>query len=954
MYSRRLASILGLLLLLAVFSSGYSGNRFPALSLSGNQAGFNQLFAYRFSAIRSPSHISSLPVLLVTSTSDAGPGSLRQAIIDANNHVGGDSIVFNIPTSDPGYNSLLGVWTIKPLTPLPTFTDDGTVIDGESQSFFSHGASRLGPAIELDGSLGGPAICGLQIWCSWTFVHNLAINRMSEMGIYIGGVGHSFNLIDRCYIGVTPDGKSNAPNLQSGIVIAASNLNFISWPDTTFPSFANVIGGNSKAGIEIWGKESTLNYIGPNCIGTDLSGTVDLGNAGDGIFIYDGAADNAIMNFDFPHFIVIRNNGQAGIRVNGLTTARNLLAAGSITHNGGVGIFLENGGNGSMRSPVITSATEGEIDAAAPASSLVLFFRDQEDEGEEYFGQAYADQLGRVTFYGSFTGPNITALAVDTTTGTTRNNTSAFSAPFAYSTDLQVTTTSDDGPGSYRAAILRVNNHAGPDKITFAIPASDPGYNPARGTWTIKPTTPLPAITDRQTIVNGSSQKAFIGYDANPSGPEIELDGSLSGSGGGVYLFASACGAVIEGLVINRFANAGIIMYGTDTAQVVGCYIGTDATGLQAAPNYAGIVLTYHARNVTIQSDQTGSGNLISGNTTHGIQINDSCSQIHIIGNTIGLDRTRTKKLGNGAVGIDINMGSEETEVVNNWIGGNGRGLDILTNCHSNTVTNNSIGTDTSCQVDLGNTDIGILISESWETLIEDNRIAYNGTAAVVVSGPTALGNRIVSNRICHHGPPAIITADGGNGEHPCPTITSQSNGVLHGNAQPLDLIIVYTDSSDEGEFILGSTTADAYGQWSLQQMGLLRGPFITATAMDANGNTSCFSAPFDYVAAGVEDRQDPIPGSFALDQNYPNPFNPSTIIRYTIAGAGVQRSGACRTRLMVYDLLGREVVVLVDEKMPPGRYQVTFDATALASGTYIYKFVAGDFVASRKMLVVH
>ena len=432
-----------------------------------------------------------------------------------------------IPDSDPGCDPANGVWIIKPLTQLPLITDDGTLIDGESQTLFSPGSNPYGPAVELDGSLAGPMDCGLSIICSWTWVRKLAINRFAEMGIIIAGPGHSFNLIYQCYIGVTPDGKEKSPNLKSGIQIMDANLNFISWPDTTFTAFANVIGGNAEAGIEIIGLGSSVNYVGPNCIGTDLSRTRDLGNTGDGISIKDGAADNAIMNFDFPKFIVIRNNKGAGIRVKGAATVRNLLAAGSITHNGGAGIILEDGANASMPAPLITNVKEDEIDANAPPKSLVLFFRDTEDEGEEYIGQAYADPAGSVVYTGPVRGPYVTALAVDTTTGTGKNNTSAFSAAFHFVNWIDVTNTLDSGPGSLRNAIELANSHPGPDSIRFAIPKTDPGFTPQLGTWTIKPVTGLPPIMDRETIIDGFSQSAFVGSDANPHGPEIELEGSL-------------------------------------------------------------------------------------------------------------------------------------------------------------------------------------------------------------------------------------------------------------------------------------------------------------------------------------------------------------------------------------------------------------------------------------------
>jgi ELWxxDGT repeat protein len=101
------------------------------------------------------------------------------------------------------------------------------------------------------------------------------------------------------------------------------------------------------------------------------------------------------------------------------------------------------------------------------------------------------------------------------------------------------------------------------------------------------------------------------------------------------------------------------------------------------------------------------------------------------------------------------------------------------------------------------------------------------------------------------------------------------------------------------------------------------------------------------------------LPGNFALYQNYPNPFNPSTNIGYTIASSKEQVAGSMkqvgmeRVRLAVYDLLGREVAVLVDGYQTPGEHHVMFDARSLASGVYFYRLVSGGSVQTRKMTFV-
>jgi len=87
------------------------------------------------------------------------------------------------------------------------------------------------------------------------------------------------------------------------------------------------------------------------------------------------------------------------------------------------------------------------------------------------------------------------------------------------------------------------------------------------------------------------------------------------------------------------------------------------------------------------------------------------------------------------------------------------------------------------------------------------------------------------------------------------------------------------------------------------------------------------------------------IPDGYVLGQNYPNPFNGISNFEIRISKRGL-------ARVAVYDLLGREVAVLMDEEKVPGRYQVTFDAAGLASGVYVYRLTAGSTVLARKMIL--
>jgi len=85
---------------------------------------------------------------------------------------------------------------------------------------------------------------------------------------------------------------------------------------------------------------------------------------------------------------------------------------------------------------------------------------------------------------------------------------------------------------------------------------------------------------------------------------------------------------------------------------------------------------------------------------------------------------------------------------------------------------------------------------------------------------------------------------------------------------------------------------------------------------------------------------------SFSLYQNYPNPFNPSTMIKYQIPDAGF-------VTLKVYDVLGNEVALLINEQKQAGRYEISFDASYFSSGVYIYKITVNDFASAKKMILM-
>lgn len=92
-------------------------------------------------------------------------------------------------------------------------------------------------------------------------------------------------------------------------------------------------------------------------------------------------------------------------------------------------------------------------------------------------------------------------------------------------------------------------------------------------------------------------------------------------------------------------------------------------------------------------------------------------------------------------------------------------------------------------------------------------------------------------------------------------------------------------------------------------------------------------------------------PKTISLSQNYPNPFNPSTSIKYSVSSMtqGVPQN----VKLIVYDITGRDIETLVNEKQSPGNYEIKFDATKLPSGSYFYQLRTDNFIQTKKMLLI-
>ncbi|MFQ5633046.1 MAG: T9SS type A sorting domain-containing protein, partial [bacterium] len=130
-------------------------------------------------------------------------------------------------------------------------------------------------------------------------------------------------------------------------------------------------------------------------------------------------------------------------------------------------------------------------------------------------------------------------------------------------------------------------------------------------------------------------------------------------------------------------------------------------------------------------------------------------------------------------------------------------------------------------------------------------------------------------------------------------------------------------------------------------QLGPERTHFWRVLASNAFGN-SLWSEIWQFktgTTTGIADHR-PLPVQFVLLQNYPNPFNPTTTIEFSLAKN-------IHVQLILYDILGKEIQVLVDRELPRGHYGILFNGSNLPAGIYHYRLVAGDYIETKKMALI-
>jgi parallel beta-helix repeat protein len=248
----------------------------------------------------------------VTNTNDSGPGSLRQAIIDANNNSDPDTIDFNIPTSDPGY--LNTVWVIQPNSLLPGLTGGGTTIDGTTQTTNQGDTNIFGPEVQIDGVSLSPTAWIFSVESNDNTIKGLTISRGGGGGVKIIA-GASTNTVSDNYIGLNIDGFSALGNGTGIEISGGASFNDID---------DNVISGNALDGVLVSGSGANFSEIRGNLIGLDAFGAAAIPNGRHGVFITNGAEHTSVGG-DTAYRNLISGNQQHGVYIAGSGTESNIV-----------------------------------------------------------------------------------------------------------------------------------------------------------------------------------------------------------------------------------------------------------------------------------------------------------------------------------------------------------------------------------------------------------------------------------------------------------------------------------------------------------------------------------------------------------------------------------------------------------------------------------------------------
>ncbi len=702
-----------------------------------------------------------LSVLTVVNTEDSGPGSLRQAILDANIQTEPVTIQFQIAATDPNFvdidSHLPGgdvdpdAFVIKPLSALPAINNPNApiVLDARTQATFGSDTNPWGPEIVLDGSLAGD-VDGLGIRSAGNIVAGLNVCGFARSGIGLTANATHNSLLAN-YIGTDPTGTIAVGNGLNGIWINASD-NVIGQPGA-----GNLISGNGQYGIAVG---TSGNRIQGNLIGVSINGATAIGNTYDGIAISGpgnlvggtGPGQGNVVSANGRHGIAIRTVAALGNEVLGNligTDATGTAGLGNLAS----GISIESGANSNRiggadpgaRNVISANAWSGiRILVGSSANSILGNYIGTDASGTGALGntQDGIALSGAANFVGG-TGPGegnvISAngwhgIAIRTETAVANEVLGNF---------IGTDATGTAGLGNFADGI-RVEGGASSNRIGGADPGARNviSANAWCGIWVGSPA---------NSILGN-----YIGTDASGTQALGNTKTGITLSGAQNFVGGAAPG---EGNVISANGSHGIGLNNANAFQneVLGNFIGTARDGTAGLGNLAnGISIAVGANTNQIGGPDPGARNVISANAWSGIAIDDASPDNSILGNYIGTDVSGTVALGNAHNGV-------ATRGARTVIGRSDAGNVISANARSGILTSefasesriqgNLIGTDVSGGVAMGNGYDGISLSTASNLvggtgLDEGNVVSANGAHGIAIRSDNGQQNVIVGNFI--------------------------------------------------------------------------------------------------------------------------------------------------------------------------------------------------------------
>ena len=605
-------------------------------------------------------------IFTVTTTADSGPGSLRQAIVDANARSGFDDIHFDIAGG--------GVQTILVGTALPAVTDpvsiDGYTQPGSSPNTSAAGALNSVLAIELTGL--PEAAPGLSITAGSSVVTGLAIHGFSVAQVSLtGGDG---NLLGGNHLGTGAAGTESGGGDGVGVLVGSAN-NAVGSSSAT--SMRNLISGNGY-GVVI-GDGASNNTVEANLIGTDRAGTAALGNVASGVLATD-AAGTRIGTLSAGGGNVISGNGNDGVE---LSSASGTSIVGNYIGPSANGQDdLGNGADGVSD----FAGQDNVVGGVTTAARNVI-------AGNGQFGVFSLANSLRPRVLGNFVG-------IDATGGAALANDSGGVALLGgdgvvggTSADARNVISGNDGPGvTIDGTGHRVQGNylgTGADGITGVANAGDGvllrGASNLVGGATTRARNIIAGNGGDGVDVTGASalfptQVDFV------LGNHVGIDAAgfaLPNAGNGVRVGAGAVDVAVgagaspgapPGNVISGNDESGVLVEGASTtgARVQGTLIGTNRLGNAAVPNAMdGITLQDGASGVDIGGP--GQRNVISGNELSGVFILGAGTTANRVDdNYVGVNAASTAAIPN-ATGVEIADGA-----TGNFVGRPGGGRTVI------------------------------------------------------------------------------------------------------------------------------------------------------------------------------------------------------------------------------------------------------------------------------------